>query len=146
MVKYYFSIIFTVSIHHQSQWKLGLVQKWYKNSLNYLFSYQKRVPIKFPHVGKWVTSGPKEQSHMHRFHMPTGSYYNYLIKQHVTGRTDIQWIFFVGSVHIWHQLYPETVVSWSTTSKNHPKYALPVMPPPNIIWPILHIMVFWLWN
>ena len=55
-------------------------------------------------------------------------------------------IIFVGSVHILHQLYPETVVPCSTTRKNHPKYDLPVMPPPTIIWPIPHSKLFWLWN
>ena len=42
-------------------------------------------------------------------------------------------IIFVGSINIKHQLYPETMLPHSNTSNNHPKYALPVPPPPNII-------------
>ena len=53
---------------------------------------------------------------------------------------------FFWSVHIWHQLYPETVVPCSTTSKSYPKYALPFIPPLTIIWPIPHSTVVWLWN
>ena len=42
-------------------------------------------------------------------------------------------IIVVGSVQIWHQMYPETVVQYSTTSQNNPKYALPIMPQTPII-------------
>ena len=55
---------------------------WYRN--DYIihgvssFSYQTRVPIKIPHIGKSVTSITKEQNHRHRFHIPTGSSHTYL--------------------------------------------------------------------
>ena len=49
-------------------------------------------------------------------------------------------------MNIRHQLYPETMVPCFTTSKNHPKYALPVIPPPTTILPIPHSTVVLLRN
>ena len=52
-------------------------------------SYQKRVPIKIPHVGQRVMGGTKKKNHRHRFHIRTGYPQTYLIKQHRTVNTYI---------------------------------------------------------
>ena len=109
------------------------------------FSYLPRVPIKIPRFLQWVTRGTKEQNHS------IGFICQLILNRLIWINNTEQEIYtlydnFFGSVNIWHQLYPETVLPCSTTMKNNPKHALIVMPPPTIIWPITHSTVFWLWN
>ena len=54
-------------------------------------------------------------------------------------------------IFCWVYTYLTQTVPWNYGTlfyhkKNHPKYALTIMSPAKIIWPILHRTVVWLWN